>query len=289
MHITPAALAARPCHARDVFSPRIPLHVAALFALLACAGSVFAQSTPLNDTGLITCYSGSSSTGTVSPATPDPNSNDQDCTRGAAAADALGKMVKIGASSTPGRDYTKIANNGDELPASAILGDNPTDWACTRDNITGLIWEEKVNNIAHLRHYQHKYSWYDENTAINGGNAGSQGVDTCNATLPDNQCNTSAFRTAINNAGLCGATDWRMPTLFELQSLMDYGAAGAPYIDWTYFPITESSFYWTGVTYVGGASAWYVNFKNASSYGGGSLSSGGKGSRYAVRLVRGGQ
>lgn len=287
MHITPAALAARPCHARDVFSPRIPLHVAALFALLACAGSVFAQSTPLNDTGLITCYSGSSSTGTVSPATPDPEISGydgQDCTRGAAAADALGKMAKIGASSTPGRDYTKIANNGDELPATATLGDNPTDWACTRDNITGLIWEEKVNNIAHLRHYQHKYTWYDENTAINGGNAGSQGVDTCNATLHGNQCNTSAFRTAINNAGLCGATDWRMPTLYELQSLMDYGAAGSPYIDWTYFPITDSYSYWTGVTWPSGVGAvWVVNFDRGAVY----WSS--KSDRASVRLVRGGQ
>ncbi|MCX7556904.1 DUF1566 domain-containing protein [Xanthomonadaceae bacterium JHOS43] len=265
--------------------------ITALFALLACTGLVCAQSTPLNDTGQITCYN-YTSTGTVAPATPDPETagfNAQDCTRGAAAADAMGKMVKIGASTTPGRDYTKIANDGSELPASAMLGSGPTDWACTRDNLTGLIWEVKVNNPAHLRHYEHRYAWYDTNTAINGGNAGSTGGTGCNAPLPGNFCNTSAFRAAVNAlAGanrLCGATGWRMPTWLELQSLVDYGAGAAPYIDATYFPNTNfSNAYWTGDNYAPNASrAWVVYFNS------GHIIGSNKGLSHAVRLVRGGQ
>jgi hypothetical protein len=40
--------------------------------------------------------------------------------------------------------YTKIANNGANLPDSALLGTGPTDWACTRDNRSGLLWEVKT-------------------------------------------------------------------------------------------------------------------------------------------------
>ena len=36
-----------------------------------------------------------------------------------------------------------MANNGTDLPESALLGSGPTDWACTRDNTSGLLWEVK--------------------------------------------------------------------------------------------------------------------------------------------------
>lgn len=44
-------------------------------------------------------------------------------------------------SSTTITNYTKIANNGSILPGDAQLGTQPTDWACTKDNKTGLMWE----------------------------------------------------------------------------------------------------------------------------------------------------
>ena len=97
---------------------------ATLAALMLPLGAL-AQTVRLNDTGQTTCYDATASTGTMSSGTPDPETagfNEQDCTRGAAAADALGRMVKFGASTAPGRDYTKIANDGSELPASATLG-----------------------------------------------------------------------------------------------------------------------------------------------------------------------
>jgi hypothetical protein len=42
-----------------------------------------------------------------------------------------------------GFDYSKIANDGSVLIAGAALGTAPVDWACTKDNITGLTWEVK--------------------------------------------------------------------------------------------------------------------------------------------------
>lgn len=260
---------------------------------VAGAGLASAQETPLNDTGQIDCYDGSASLGTVSPATPDPEPagfNEQDCTRGAAAADALGRMVKMGGSSAPGRDYTKIANDGSELPASATLGSGPGDWACTRDNITGLIWEIKVNDAAALRHQGHGYAWYDTDPAINGGNAGSEGTTLdgarCGGTLVN--CNTSAFRDAVNALSgsdrLCGATDWRLPTGKALQSLVHYGASAAPYIDSTWFPNTMNNIYWSGTTVAQRAfSAWGVIFTDTV------LRTFPKTNGLQVRLVRGGQ
>lgn len=237
----------------------------------------------LNDTGQIACYSAAAQTGTVAPGTPDPETagfDEQDCTQGPAAADAVGVLSKTGASSVAGRDYTKIANNGSELAASATLGSGPTDWACTRDNVTGLIWEVKVNNVAHLRHQGHSYTWYDTDATINGGAAGEIGTATsCTSTLTN--CNTSAFRDAVNTVGLCGANDWRMPDLGELQSLVSYAGS---VVDVTWLPNTTSNRYWTSQTYAGAASlAWYVDFVL-----GNPGASNSKAGANSVRLVRGG-
>jgi hypothetical protein len=243
----------------------------------------------LNDTAQITCYNVTASTGTVSTATPDPETagfNEQDCTRGAAAAHALGRMVKIGGSTAPGRDYTKIANDGSEMPASATLGTGPGDWACTRDNITGLIWEVKVNDAANLRHVGHTYTWYDTNGAVNGGNAGGIGTNTtCSSTLTN--CNTTAYRNAINAlsgvARLCGASDWRLPTSNELSGLVHAGLAAGPTIDATWFPNTASGSYLSGEVYAASVpSAWVVSFSS------GGLDIVSKGVSRRVRLVRGG-
>lgn len=43
-----------------------------------------------------------------------------------------------------GTGYTKIANDGSILEDTAKLGTDTKDWACTKDNKTGLIWEVKT-------------------------------------------------------------------------------------------------------------------------------------------------
>jgi hypothetical protein len=61
---------------------------------------------------------------------------------------------------------------------------------------------------------------------------------------------------------------WRAPTLVELLTLIDEGAA-APMIDRTAFPDTPSEPFWTSSTFANGAElAWYVRFdQGAGLYG----------------------
>lgn len=266
-------------------------HILAAVCSALCLGlfasTAFAQ---LNDTGQILCYNDSAAMGVVNPATNDPEPagfDEQDCTRGAAAADALGGQSKIGGSSTPGRDYSKIANNGSVLSASAALGSNPTDWACTRDNITGLIWEVKTDDGG-LRDKDNFYTWYNADSSVNGGYAGTESpAANCDDGDVGTHCDTSDYVAAVNTAGLCGAVDWRMPTTQELQSLIDYGSTSAPAIDVTRFPNCNTSwgYYWSAQTFAADAfSALVVDLSHAD------LVTGGKSyiNVAPVRLVRGG-
>ncbi len=259
---------------------------ACLLILLAGGGfSLPASAQRLNDTGQIVCYNDTASTGTVSPGTPDPETagfNAQDCTRGAAAADALGRMVKIGGSSVPGRDYSKIANDGSVLAADAMLGSGPGDWACTRDNITGLIWEIKTDDNG-LRDKDWTYTWYDTDGNINGGNAGTEAGTGCNGTLVG--CNTTAYRDAVNllSVGLCGATDWRLPTGGELWGLVDHGLNSEPTFDVVWFPVVVWNS-WSGESVASDPSfAWMAGFDGAGLY------PQPKSFPRQLRLVRGGQ
>ncbi|MEO7762610.1 MAG: DUF1566 domain-containing protein [Casimicrobiaceae bacterium] len=260
-------------HKQSIGRAILPGLAAAVLALLGIA----AQAAGLNDTGQTLCYS---STGNVVSC-----AGDQDGRFGRDAAAVAGVLPKTGAGAA-GFDYTKIGNNGSVLAAGATLGGNPTDWACTRDNVTGLIWEIKTNlGGAELRNVNYAYTWYSI-VANNGGNAGSVGGNTCNNSLAayGNQCNTTNYVLAVNAVGLCGHSDgWRLPTLKELQSVVNSGAV-SPAIDTTYFPNTQSSDYWSVSNFAAQpALAWSVVFdigKSAASA---------KSTLSYVRLVRGGQ
>jgi hypothetical protein len=242
----------------------------------------------MNDTGMLRCGGETSFTGTVSRLTPDPEpiqASEQDCTIGAAAADVLGWMVKVGGSSVPGRDYTKIGNDGRVLPASAALGPNAADWACTRDNVTGLVWELKLSDPASLRHAGHTYTWFDNRETVNGGDAGFEDGAGCGGTMP--RCNTAAYLVAINGLTganrLCGASDWRLPTVQELSGLVFFDVNPGPAIDTVWFPNTVNDFYWSAQNYAPNpAAAWQVGFI------GGPAVHVSKRNSLAVRLVRGG-
>lgn len=255
-----------------------------LFVLLFVTAPVHASGLP--DTGQSTCYNNSvvdvvaasTSTSIASDVGIHPR---QDCRYGRDAAAAAGVLIKTGAGAQ-GFDYTKIANNGTTLAAGVALGTNPTDWACTKDNITGLTWEVKTATNTDLRYSGHTYTWYSSVGTTNGGNAGSTGGNTCNATLPFSLCNTQAFVAAVNAAALCSYTDWRIPTTRELLTLI-YADGSNPAIDQTYFPNTLAVTFWSGtpgvelLTY-----ARYVNFQD------GITASQPKSNSEQVRLVRGG-
>ncbi|MBW2535075.1 MAG: DUF1566 domain-containing protein, partial [Deltaproteobacteria bacterium] len=60
--------------------------------------------------------------------------------------------------------------------------------------------------------------------------------------------------------------DWRLPTIEELASILDYGTH-SPTIDTTAFPGTPNSEFWTGSPHqTAENSAWYLNFQWGANY-----------------------
>lgn len=171
--------------------------------------------------------------------------------------------------------YTKIANNGQRLPSSAQLGEGDTDWACTQDEATGLIWEVKTESGFRAKNFT--YSWFDRH--LSGSYPGKEGGGVCHEA---SRCDTEKFVADVNTARLCGARDWRMPLFDELKGLVD--PSQKPTIQTVFFPNTVAAVYWSG-SQVASASgnAWYVYFYDGSS------ANGYRGGNLHVRLVRAGR
>lgn len=252
--------------------------VASLASMLLCCHQSYAGPGTLNDTGITFC--GDASTNTADCVTVGSDTGAyprQDATQGRDAAAVAGTLTKVGGGSA-GFDFTKIANNGSELPANAALGIGPIDWACTRDNVTGLTWE--VKTTSGLRGMSHTYTWYNSDSATNGGGVGTASGGICHQT---GRCDTEKFVQDVNAAGLCGSSSWRMPKVIELEGIADLGRT-YPAIDTTYFPNTLSSGFWSGSPYANKSiNAWliYFNVGLASIFS--------RNSGNIVRLVRGGQ
>jgi len=147
------------------------------------------------------------------------------------------------------QSYTKLDKEGNELDDSAVS------WSMVKDNVTGLIWEVKTDDGS----IHDKDNWY---------------------TWDDAQ---SVFIAELNAANYGGFSDWRLPTVKELSSIVNSGTYGTT-INTDYFPNTMSSYYWSSTTVVGNAYlAWCVYFGYGVVYGDD------KSNSYCVRAVRGGQ
>ena len=230
-----------------------------LLLLTALASQGFAQGAPtrpLNDTGQTQCFD--AATSGLAPCTA-ANTGDgsdhprQDARFGRDAQAGAGQLTKIGAGEA-GFDFTKICNSGEaagtgDCPADPALGAGDNDWACTRDNVTGLIWEVKT---------------------------------PANATATFNFADASAVHAdAVNAAQLCGYTDWRDPARRELLSIVHHGRS-SPAIDTTFFPNAQSAFYWSSDIFAPDPGfAWSVDFSRGDSF------AEGQGLVFHLRLVSG--
>ncbi len=170
-----------------------------------------------------------------------------------------------------GFDYTKLGVNGDEI------ADDSLDYACVRDNFTGLIWETKVvstNNIPNtaLRDNKNTYVWHypDGSTGGESGTA-SDPLTTCPST---ENCGLETYVVDVNLSVLCGGSNWRVPTMLELQSITNYSkgiTTGA--VDTNIFQdlpgvgLLGHQYYWSSETSADGGgkqSSWVINFADGN-------------------------
>lgn len=106
--------------------------------------------------------------------------------------------------------FTKLDSRGVDLPADA------TAWSMVLDNRTKLIWEVKT----------------DDETIHDTDNAFKAWAEA-----------EKNFIGALNKNKFGGFSDWRLPTVDEIQTIYKKGNT-EPYIDTAYFPNTTPGKYW---------------------------------------------
>jgi hypothetical protein len=179
----------------------------------------------------------------------DPVPPGQDALHGRDALAATGLLPKIGAGPA-GFDYTKLDADGRELPADAAQ------WSCVRDNVSRLVWEVKTDDGG-LHDEDWTYTWFEPDRTRNGGKPGKKNGGLCGKT---SVCDTHGHVQAVNAQGLCGARDWRLPSLIELQSLLRYDLLPNG-VTLSYFPHTGNAWFWTSTPNAESAAyAWRVSF-----------------------------
>jgi len=132
-----------------------------------------------------------------------------------------------------GFHFTKLCNSGEHAgqgscPAEPKPGDAPAEWGCTRDEVTGLLWENKTQ--AGHRAGSRTYTFYSPEYDPDGDYGGPKDV--------------TGFLNSVNEAGLCGAHDWRLPKPTELMGIVDMSVIPLPPVDERYFPNTAANLYW---------------------------------------------
>lgn len=243
--------------------------VSALALAAAAAGATVAPhaaaapASKVNDTGITTCVDAIVQADIPCGSTGQDAEYGRDLTQGGNADGRLGLR------------FEKVCGNGDSAgtgscPAKPKAGSGPTAWACTRDLVTGLTWERKTGDgTAHdgQRTYTQYSTSYDP-----PGEFGSAG-------------DAAGFVLQVNSAGLCGASDWRLPSAAELQGLVDMSSTALPAADTRFFPNLQSNAYWAAGAVESAASlGWTTNF----GVGMGAISREFRSSLRPAMLVRGG-
>lgn len=157
----------------------------------------------------------------------------------------------------------QIAGEG-TCPEMPVRGPGSDDWGCTLDRVTGLIWELKEADGG-------SRDWQATYTNLRPGNGSYGGIT-----------DAAGYVSAVNATGLCGASDWRLPTRTELIGVLDFGIAlPGPLMPATWFPNVLSRQYWTADgTGASGPDAYYVKLYSGEFYPGARVT------RYPVMLVR---
>ena len=108
---------------------------------------------------------------------------------------------------------------------------------CVKDIRTGLVWEVKTTDGG-LRDWQKTYTNFDDTNKMQDDFR----LPTVQMIAADT--NSVGFTNAVNASNLCGFSDWRIPSITELQSLLSTNLS--PPIDQTWFPNTRfEAFYFS--------------------------------------------
>ncbi len=145
--------------------------------------------------------------------------------------------------------FTRLDAAGTALPATAPAAQ----WVCSRDERSGLVWELKTRDGG-PRDGRWTYTPYDSNPATNGGYPGYKDASSgscVRAVMPEGSCNTEAYVQAVNAMALCGYTDWRLPSVRELNAVAPQSSAAPAAAAGMMLPNTAEGWYWTGVEKVG--------------------------------------
>lgn len=162
-------------------------------------------------------------------------------------------------------NLTKIGAAGTPLKADA------TEWSCLRENNTGLVWEIKTNDGG-LHNQNDSFAWYNTDTAANVGSSGfsDNSGATCTGYVagnPATYCNTQAFVTRVNSQSLCGAQNWRMPTITELKKITSLNKS-APPLYATLFPQGPKNAVWSATPFPGYPKfAWHIYTNDGYAHG----------------------
>lgn len=214
-------------------------------------------------------------------------------------------------------DATYAGQDGHQAQAASTftLHDDATNgYQCAVDDSTGLMWELKVDiggvppDPAHF--YETGYHWYNTLGHTNGDDEGSVGIvgdgSACLGALEgpkaisvisqkqeDQGCYTQRYVDFMNAIQLCGRSNWRLPSLPELMTIVRFDESGVPAytnpvkpyatVDNTVFGYTQARPFWTSTpSPVFKSKAWAVDFAS------GRAELLDKVEAYAVRLVSSG-
>ena len=165
-------------------------------------------------------------------------------------------------------EYNTNYGNSDKIPCAGTNQDGDLQRgsdAVYADNGDGTI-SDKVNSIMWQKCAD------GENALSCAGAASTFLMDDGNGTSP-----------AINiceDLVLGGHSDWHLPNIRELQSVVDYGFS-SPAVDSVYFPNTQAGNYWSSTAVESSTTnAWLVNFADGQVLGGNMANAG------YVRCVR---
>lgn len=130
---------------------------------------------------------------------------------------------------------------------------------CVFDRRTDLLWEVKQRESGAHR-FDATYSWYSNESAQHMSEPGRRDGGDCDL----ERCDTEALVSAINDGGLCGHHDWRLPQREELLTLGDYRLIETGNVlDPAFFPHALPDEYWSASTFrLYPPSAWVVSAAN---------------------------